>query len=189
MINYNELKPGTYITHEGDPYEIMEYAFLRMQQRKPVAQVKMRNLITGNTMPFTFHQSDKIEDADISYKNIKFLYSHRDECWFCEVDNPKERFTLPASKLGSKVSFLKPNTEVEAMLFEDKIIDVRLPIKMEVEVVEAPPSIKGNTAQGGTKQIKIETGATINVPLFINQGDIIRVNTLTGEYSERVEKK
>ena len=188
MLNYNELKPGTYLTFNGDPYEVMEYDFMRMQQRKPVAQVKMRNLITGNTQAQTFHQSDKIEEAEISYKKIKHLYSSKDEYWFCEENNPKERFNLSKNQLGSKTNYLKENTSVEAIMFDEKIIGVRIPIKIDLRVVEAPPGIKGDTAQGGTKQVKLETGATANVPLFINQDDIVRINTETGQYIERAEK-
>lgn len=188
MLSYNELKPGIFIQMDNEPFEIVGYDFLRMQQRKPVAQVKMKSLITGNTRQETFHQSDKIEEADVNYKKIKFLYASRGEYWFCEESDPKIRFNFKAEQLGAKVNFLKPNTLVDAMVFGDKIINVRLPIKMEFEVIEAPPGIKGDTAQGGTKQIKLESGAYINAPLFINQGDIIRVNTETGEYTERAEK-
>lgn len=188
MLSYNELKPGIFISMDNEPFEIVEYDFLRMQQRKPVAQVKMRSLITGNTRQETFHQSDKIEEADISYKKIKFLYANRGEYWFCEENNPKERFSFKAEQLGLKVNFLKPNILVDAMLFNEEIINVKLPIKMELEVVEAPPGVKGDTAQGGSKQAKLESGAYVNVPLFVNQGDIIKINTETGEYTERVNK-
>ena len=188
MLSYNELKPGTYITFNNDPYEILEYDFLRMQQRKPVAQVKMRNLTTGNTMAYTFHQSDKIEEAEMSYKNIKFLYSNKDEYWFCAENDPKDRFSFSKDQLGQKAGFLKGDMIVDAILFKDKIIDVRIPIKVELKVVEAPPGTKGDTAQGGTKQVKLESGAMLNVPLFINQDDVVRVNTQTGQYIERAEK-
>ena len=91
--------------------------------------------------------------------------------------------------IGTSADFLKPNSELTAILFNDKIINIELPVKMDFRVTEAPPAVRGNTAQGGVKQIKIETGATISAPLFINEGDIIRVNTQTGEYTERVDKK
>ncbi len=188
MLSYNQLKPGAYIIFNKDPYEILEYDFLRMQQRKPVAQVKMRNLITGNTMSYTFHQSDKIEEADMSYKSIKFLYSNKGEYWFCAQDNPKDRFFFSKNQLSEKFKFLKTNILVDAIIFNDKIIDIKIPIKIELKVVDAPPGIKGDTAQGGTKQVKLESGASINVPLFINCNDIVRVNTETGQYIERAEK-
>ena len=188
MLNYNELKPGKYITFNNDPYEIMEYDFLRMQQRKPVAQVKMRNLISGNTQAHTFHQGDKIKEAEISHEKIKYLYSRKDEYWFCKENNPRNRFQLTESQIGKKAMFLKENSLVDANIFDEKIIGIVLPIKVNLKVIESPPGIKGDTAQGGTKQVKLESGATVNAPLFINQEDIITINTETGQYIERAEK-
>ena len=188
MLIYNELKPGKYIVLEGQPYEIMEYNFLRMQQRKPVAQTKIKNLITGKTMEKTFHQNDKIEEAEIEKKQIKYLYNHKGEFWFCHEKDLSERFKLEQNIIGNSGDLLKANTIVEANIFNNQIIGINLPIKVELKVVEAPPSIKGDTAQGGTKQVKVETGAMINVPLFINEGDIIRINTQTKEYVDRASK-
>ena len=187
MLIYNELKPGKYIVLEGQPYEVVEYNFLRMQQRKPVAQTKIKNLITGKTMEKTFHQNDKIEEAEIEKRQIKYLYNHKGEFWFCEVNDSSKRFKLKQNIIDDSGDLLKANTIVEANIFNNQIIDINLPIKVELKVVEAPPSIKGDTAQGGTKQVKVETGAIINAPLFINEGDIIRVNTQTKEYVERVK--
>lgn len=188
MLIYNELKPGKCIVLENQPYEVVEYNFLRMQQRKPVAQTKIKNLITGKIMEKTFHQNDKFEEADIEKKPIKYLYNHRGEFWFCFEKKPSERFKLEKSLIGDSWDLLKANTIVEANIFNDQTIGISLPIKVELKVVEAPPSIKGNTAQGGTKQVKVETGATINAPLFINEGDIIRINTQTKEYVDRASK-
>ena len=188
MLNYNELKPGTVFILDGQPYEALEFDFLRMQQRKPVAQTKIRNLITGKIINRNFQNSESFKEAEIEYKKVKFLFGHRGKFVFCETDNPSVRFELPKEIIGEKTIFLKPNSEAEAMIFEEKIINFKLPIKMEFKVVEAPPSIKGNTAQGGAKAVKIETGALINAPLFVEEGDIIRINTETGEYTERVNK-
>jgi len=188
MLNYNELKPGTYLTFNGDPYEVLEYDFSRMQQRKPTVQVKIRNLISGNTQNQTFQQTDKIEEAEISYKKIKYLFSNKGEYWFCEENNPKERFSFKEAELGNKKNYLKENSLVDAAYFNEKIIGIELPIKIDLKVIESPPGIKGDTAQGGTKQVKLETGVSVNTPLFINQDDIIRVNTETGQYMERVQK-
>ena len=197
MLNYNELKPGKYITLDGQPYVVMEFNFLRMQQRKPVAQTKIKNLVTGKTVEKTFQQSDKIWEAEIETKEIKYLYSHRGEFWFSEKDNSSKRFKLEEDLVGHYADLLKPDTVVEAIEFSAKggpasdwnIIGIKLPIKIDLKVVEAPPAIKGDTAQGGTKQVKLETGATITAPLFINEGDIVRVNTETKEYAERVKKE
>jgi len=188
MLNYNELKPGAVFILGGEPYEVLEFNFLRMQQRKPVAQTKIRNLITGKILHRNFQHTENFEEAEIGYKKFKFLYSHRDKFVFCDTQNPSGRFELSAEIVGDKAKFLKPNSEVEIMSFQDKIINVRLPIKMDYKVIEAPPAIRGNTAQGGAKTVTIETGAQISVPLFINEGDIIRINTQTDEYVERVEK-
>jgi len=116
------------------------------------------------------------------------LYAHRDQFWFAYEKDASKRFELGEELLGESTKFLKANTVLEAVAFEGRVITVELPIKMEFKVTEAPPAVKGNTAQGGVKQVKIETGATINAPLFINEGDIIRINTETGEYVERVDK-
>ncbi len=188
MINYNELKPGVVFILDGEPYEVLEFDFLRMQQRKPVAQTKIKNIITGKILSRNFQHTDSFQEAQIDYKKVKFLFSHRDKFVFCEIQNPSARFELPAEAIGDKAKFFKTNSEVEVVSFQDKIINVKLPVKMEFKVVEAPPAIRGNTAQGGTKTITLETGAQIQAPLFINEGDIVRVNTQTNEYDERIEK-
>ena len=185
MLNYNELKPGAIFILESQPYEVLEFSFLRMQQRKPVAQTRIKNLITGKIINRNFQHTDSFQEAEIDYKIAKFLYAHRDKFVFAKADNPSDRFEMPAEILGEKSKFLKPNSEVELTVFEEKIINLHLPIKMEFKVTEAPPSIRGNTAQGGTKQVKIETGALIAAPLFVEEGDVIEVNTETGEYTGR----
>ncbi|KKP98762.1 MAG: Elongation factor P [Parcubacteria group bacterium GW2011_GWD2_38_12] len=189
MLSYSELKIGTFFVMNGEPYEVLEYAFLRMQQRKPVAQTKIKNLITGKVTNQTFHQNDSFEEASLEHQKSKFLYSHRGDFVFCHAQNPGKRFTLNKEQMGEQGKFLKANTLIDAVLFNEKIINIILPIKIELEVVEAPPSIKGSTVTGGNKLVKLETGADINVPMFINQGDIVRVNTQTGEYTERVSIK
>ncbi|MCX6812957.1 MAG: elongation factor P [Candidatus Azambacteria bacterium] len=188
MFNYNELKPGTVFILDGKPYEVLEFSFLRMQQRKPVAQTKIRNIITGKILSRNFQHTESFQEAEIDYKKVKFLYSHRDKFVFCEIQNSSARFELPVEIIGEKAKFFKPNSEIEVVSFKGKTINVRLPIKMDFKVIEAPPAIRGNTAQGGTKTVTIETGAQIAVPLFINEGDIIKINTQTNEYTERIEK-
>jgi len=188
MLNYNDLRPGTFFILDGQPYEVLEFSFLRMQQRKPVAQTKIKNLISGKIISRNFQPNETFEEARIDYKNVKFLYGHREKFVFCEITNPSHRFELNEEQIGELSKFLKSNNEVEIIEFEGKIINISLPIKLEFKVVEAPPGVRGDTAQGGVKAVKIETGATVNVPLFINEGDIIRINTQTGEYTERVEK-
>ena len=192
-LGVNELKQKTFFIYEGQPYVVLETHHLKMQQRRPTVQVKMRNLINGKILERNFAQSDVFEEADIEKLKVKYLYGHRGQYWFSQEKDPSKRFELGEDILGDITKFLKANTILEAVAFsasggERKIITVELPVKMEFKVVEAPPSTRGNTAQGGVKQVKIETGANINVPLFINQDDLIRINTETGEYVERIEK-
>ena len=176
------------IRFNNEVFEVIDVAFMRMQQRKAVVTTKLKNLISGKVVDRTWQASDAIEEVDIERVDAIFLYSHRGEFWFQEKDNPKNRFMISEEILGTPSQFLKPQTEVTSFMLDNKPIKVQMPIKMELEVLEAPPSIKGNTAQGGTKTITLQGGAKINAPLFINQGDVVRVNTETGQYVERVEK-
>lgn len=185
-LAYTDLTKGVLFIMDGSPYEVVETHFLRMQQRKAVVQTKIRNLITGKLLDRNFQASDNFEEAEVERKHAMFIYESKGQYWFHEEGNPKNRFALEADVVGGQGRFLKPNTKVTTMVFEGKVIQVEIPVKMEFKVTEAPPSIKGNTAQGGTKTVTIEGGAKINAPLFINEGDMIRVNTQTGDYVERV---
>ncbi|MBI4085144.1 MAG: elongation factor P [Candidatus Liptonbacteria bacterium] len=189
MLSYTELKKGIVFSMDNQPYEVLESNFLRMQQRKAVVQAKIRNLISGKVLDRNFQPSDQLEEIELEKSSAVFIYSNRGEFWFHEEGNPKNRFSLPAEVLGEAANFLKSNTVINSVSFNGKVIKINIPIKMDLKVTEAPPSIKGNTAQGGTKSVTLETGAKISAPLFINTGDIVRVNTETGEYVERVEKR
>ena len=173
---------------DAQPYEVLEYNFVRMQQRRPTAQTKIRNLKTGSISLQSFKQSDTFNEVEIERKKAIFLYGHRGEYVFHLEGDAKNRFTIPETILADKMSYLKANTPVEARYIGDDLLDIVIPIKMDFKVIEAPPSIKGNTEQGGLKQVTLETGTMLNVPLFVNEGDIIRVNTELGEYVERVNK-
>lgn len=188
MLSYSELRKGTVFVLNGAPHEVLEYEFLRMQQRKPVAKTKLRNLLTGKVVEQIFHQNENFEEADIVKEEIKYLYNHRGEYWFTAKDNPSQRFSLKEEAVGDAGKFMKPNSIVIAYKWDDKIISIKPPIKVDLKVKEAPPGFKGDTATGGSKAVTLETGAMINVPLFINTGDIIRINSETGEYVERMEK-
>lgn len=194
MLEYNEVTVHKYIIFENEPWEVIGSHVFRKQQRKPVNATKLRNLITGRITEVSFHVSDKVEEADIDKKEVKYLYTNKGEYWFCEAHDPSKRFKLPVEMIGSPARFLKPNIIVDAMLFDDpsnpsgqgKIIGLKLPIKMELKVTEAHETTKGNTAQGATKAVVLETGAELQVPMFIKEGDMVRVNTETGEYADRV---
>jgi len=188
MLSYTDLKKGVLFVLNGEPYEVVESGFLRMQQRKAVVQTKIRNLITGKLLDRNWQASDYFEEAEIEKQTAVFIYLSRGDYWFHEKGNPKNRFSLKEEVLGDGAQFLKPNTEVTTVLFRGKVITVTLPVKMEFKVIEAPPAIRGNTAQGGTKQVMIEGGAKVSVPLFVEEDEVIRINTQTGEYVERVEK-
>jgi len=194
MLSYNEIKPKRYIVLNGEPYEVLSSNVFRKQKRKPVNQTKLKHLKTGKVVEHSFHQSDTVEEADIETKKIRYLFnksSHKQdgkEFWFCDQDNPKDRFFLSEKIIKGNPSLLKENTNVDALVFRDIIIGISLPIKITLNVVESPPAVKGNTAQGGTKQVKLETGATLTVPLFIQEGDNVVVNTETGDYVERAKE-
>ena len=185
MLEYNEITVRKVILFEGEPYEVLDAHVFRKQQRKPVNATKLKNLITGNVKEISFHVSEKVEEAEIEKKQVKYLYSNRGQYWFCEANDPSKRFELPEAILGQQIRFIKPNSLITVKMFGERPIGVDVPIKVELKVTEAPPAVKGDTAKGGTKQIKLETGAVINGPLFIEEGEIIRINTETGEYVER----
>lgn len=189
ILEYNEILPKRVILMDGEPYEVLDAHVFRKQQRKPVNHTKLRHLISGRVTEMAFGASEKVEEADLSTKAVKYLYQNKGEWWFCAVNNPADRFKLEESTIGPAGQFLKPNSEVEALVFDEKIISIKVPIKVELKVKEAPPAVKGNTAQGGSKQIVLETGAVLNAPLFINEGDIVRINTELSQYVERVDKK
>lgn len=189
MLSYTDLTKGVIFVMKGEPYEVLEYAFLRMQQRRPTTQTKLKNLITGKISTQTFQQSDSFPEADIEKEPIIFIYSSKGEFYFHKKDEKSVRFSLKEEVLDDKAKFLKPNTEVIAHKFNEKVINLELPVKIDYLVAEASPSYRGDTATGGSKSVILENGLTINVPMFINEGDIIRINTQTGEYTERVEKK
>ena len=188
ILSYNEITQKKVIEYNGDPYEVLSSHVFRMQQRKPVNQTKLRNLLSGKVLEISFHQSETVPEADIGKLNATYLYTNRGESWFCEEGNPKNRFSFPEDSVHEKIQWIKGNAPVEVMTYKDKPATIEIPIKVDLKVTEAPPAVKGDTATGGSKQVIVESGATVNTPLFINAGDIIKVNTDTGEYVERVEK-
>ncbi|MEK7194055.1 MAG: elongation factor P [Patescibacteria group bacterium] len=189
MLTINELKNGILVEIEGEPYMALSVKHQHIGRGGSSVAVKIRNLRTGQVFEKNFKPADEFKEAEIEKIKAKFLYSHRGEFWFSEPTNPKNRFMLKSEIIGEAENFLKPNLEIIALKFGEEIINIELPIKVDYKVIEAPPSLRGNTAQGGTKTVTIESGAKISAPLFINEGDVIRVNTQTGEYVERVGKK
>ncbi|MDD5318366.1 MAG: hypothetical protein PHF79_00895 [Candidatus Pacebacteria bacterium] len=186
MLEYNEITLRKFIIFENEPYEVLASHVFRKQQRKPVNAVKLRNLLNGRIVEHSFHVSDKAEEAEIDTKKVKYLYANKGEFWFCDETNPANRFKLDEAMLGTAMKFIKTNSVVEAMIFDEKIFGVKLPVKVDLKVTEAADAVRGDTAKGGNKLITLETGATLTTPMFVKEGDIVRVNTETGEYSERV---
>jgi elongation factor P len=185
MLNYNEILSKKYIVYEDAPYEVLDARIFRMQQRKPVNQTKLKNLFTGKVTEVTFHQADKVDEAEIAAREIKFLYSNRGQWWFSEANDPSKRFSLSEEVVGDGGRFLKPNSCIQVLMWNDKMVGLKLPIKVDLKVTEAPPAVRGDTAKGGGKTIVLETGTSLTAPMFVNEGDIVRVNTETGEYVER----
>lgn len=188
-LEYSEIREKKIIIYSGEPAEVVESHVARTQQRKPQNQVKLKSLISGKTIAATFHVSESADEADIEKREITFLYHNKGEYWFCDPEDKSKRFKLDANLVGNAAKFLKENGPVTALVWDDddneKIIKITLPIKMEFKVKEAPPAVRGDTSKGGNKVITLENGTTLNVPMFINEGDVIRLNTETGEYVER----
>lgn len=188
ILSYNEIVPKKVIEYNGEPYEVLSSHVFRMQQRKPVNQTKLRHLVSGKVTEISFHQNENAPEADIGKMDAVYLYTNRGESWFTEEGNAKNRFSFPDEAVHDKVQWLKANSPAEILLYKDNPVAVSIPIKVELKVVEAPPGIKGDTATGGNKLVVLESGASVATPLFINEGDILKINTDTGEYVERVEK-
>ena len=186
MLAYNEITEHKFIVLDGAPYEVLDSHVFRKQQRKPVNATKLRNVITGKVTERSFHVSEKAEEADISAKQVKYLYKNKGEWWFADPKNASDRFKLSIEMIGDRGRFLKDNDMMDVMVFEDTIIGIKFPIKVDLKVTEAHPAVRGDTTKGGSKQVVVETGTTINVPMFIKEGDIIRINTETGEYTDRL---
>lgn len=191
MLEYNEVREKKIILWEGQPYEVISSHVFRKQQRKPVNATKIKNLITGRVAEISFGSSEKVEEADISTRPALYLYKAKGEVWLCDPKDRGQRFSLKEDIVGDKLKFIKENTEVDLIIFtdeddEEQVIGIKVPVKVELKITDAPPSIKGSTVTGGNKVATLETGATVQVPLFLNVGETIRINTETGEYTERV---
>jgi len=189
MLYHTDLRPGTRFILDGQPYEVLEATAMKMAQRRPVIQTRIKNLINGNVFERNFQQGDVFEEAELVKIGVKYLYNNRGSFFFCEQNNPSKRFSLTEEQIGAGAKFLKPNEIIDGIVFDDKIINVSVPIKVQLKVKQAPPGIKGDRAQGGNKSVVLESGAEVNAPLFIEEGDIVEINTETGQYVRRVDSK
>lgn len=188
VLSYNEILSKKVIIFDDEPFLVVSHHVFRKQQRKPVNVTKLKSLISGRVVENTFHVNETAEEADLEKKTVKYLYTNKGESWFCLPDNPRERFSLSEDIVGDVPKFIPENNDVAAVLFNDEIISVSIPIKVELKVKDAPEAVKGNTSSGATKEAVMQTGYTLQVPQFINPGDVIAINTESGQYTERVEK-
>ncbi len=188
-LDYNEITPGKIILLDDEPYLVISSHVFRKQKAKPQNATKLKHVISDRTVEKSFHASDKAQEAEMGTRTVKYLYTNRGEYWFCDAKNPADRFQLDDSAVGDAIKFILPNSVLEARTFNDEIFTIKYPVKVDLKVKESPPAVKGNTSSGALKQIVLETGATVMAPLFINEGDTVRINTEDGQYSERMEKK
>lgn len=185
MISTSEFKSGVIIKWGDQMYEILEYQLVKMQQRQPIVRTRLRSLKTGNVLEQAFRSGEKFEDVYLEEKPIQYLYKDGDKYHFMDTQTYHE-VVVSVELLGQKVNYLKENEEVAGKFSEEELISVELPSAVNLAITETEPGIRGDTAKGGTKPAKVETGATIRVPLFVGTGDVVRVDTRTGEYIERV---
>lgn len=185
MLSISDIKLGTVISHKDQPYIVIYTQHVKMGRGGANLKTKLRNLITGQNLDVTYSGSDKAEEADLERAKANYLYNEGDEFYF--MDNESyEQFSLAREALGDQADFLKEGLTVDVLIYESHPVSVKLPAKVELKVIQSPPGIKGDTAGSASKIATLETGKEIRVPLFINQDEIIRVNTETGEYVERV---
>lgn len=186
MIDTSDFRNGLSIILDNEIYQIVEFQHVKPGKGGAFVRTRLRNLRTGSTLEKTFRAGEKMEQAVLDRKKMNFLYNQGNEYVFMDMDS-YDQITIPSNQLGDSVKFLKDNTEVEVLSHNDKILAVDLPFFMEFEVVETDPGLRGDTASGGSKPAKVETGAVVNVPLFINVGERIKVDTRTSQYLERVK--
>ena len=184
MISGSELRKGIIIELEGKLYQVMEYQHIKMK-RTALAKVKLRDIQAGHTVERSFQSNEKLTRARLDYRNSQYLYNDGGLYYFMDEEN-YEQTTLSTEQLGDTVNYLKDGISVSISSYHDELIDVELPITVELKVVDTGPGFKGDTATAGNKPAKMETGITIQVPMFINNEDVIKVDTRTGSYLERV---
>lgn len=186
MLSITDLKTGVTIDMEGQPFIVESYQHSKMGRAGAVLRTKLRNLKTGSVVDLTFKGGDKFEEAVLDKHSCTYLYAEGNQHFFMDSVS-FEQYNLSATEVGPKARFLKEGLEVQILFYESKPVSVILPIKIDLLVTHTEPGVKGDTVSGGTKPATLETGATISVPLFIKNGEIIRVNTEEGTYVERAK--
>jgi elongation factor P len=184
MYQPTDLKKGTVIQLDGKPFKVTDYAQKVMGRGGSIVNVKLKNLIDGAVIPKTFKGADKIEPAEVTGRSVQYLYSDGTDFHFMDPAT-FEQFQLPASLVEDAKPFLKEGDNVDLQLFGDRVINVELPKNLYLEVTYTENVVKGDTTSSVLKDAKLETGYTVKVPAFIKQGDVVKVDTRTGEYLER----
>ena len=184
MISGGELRKGVIIELEGKLYQVIEYQHIKMK-RTALAKVKLRDMQARHTIERTFQSGEKFTRARLDYRRSQYLYIDGNLCYFMDEEN-FEQIALTAEQLGNALNYLKEGMSLGISSYKSELVGVELPITVELKVIDTGPSFKGDTATAGTKPAKLETGITIQVPMFINNEDIIKVDTRTGSYLERV---
>jgi elongation factor P len=184
MLSITDLKTGTKITFEGDPYVVLSYYHSKMGRGGAVVKTKLKNLKSGSVIDKTFQGADKVEDADLSKKSATFLYCDDENAFFMDAEN-YDQFEINKDIVADNIKYLVENSNIDILYYNNTPINIELPIKMAFKITSAPPGVKGNSAGSVTKRATLETGAYVEVPLFIKEGDKIVVDTRDGSYVER----
>jgi elongation factor P len=185
MISSGELRKGITIELEGGLYQVIEYHHIKMGRGSAQIRLKLRDIHGGHTTERTFQASEKFTRARLDYRRMQYLYNDGSLYYFMDEDN-FEQVPISVDQLGDALNYLKEGTSVEVSSYKGELVGIELPIAVELQVTETEPGFKGDTATAGNKPAKLETGITIQVPIFINEGDIIKVDTRSGSYLERV---
>ncbi len=185
MITPNDFRFGTIIRLEGEIYEVIGFQHIKIAQRRAFVKTKLKNLLTGRVIEKNLDSEEPIEDIEVERRKGQFLYQQDDFYFFMDLET-YETLSLPRDSLGDKVYYLTENLEVDLLFIEGKFMEIELPFFVELKVVETEPNFRGDTATGGGKPAKLETGLVIDVPYFIVPGDVVRVDTRSHTYIERV---
>jgi len=185
MIDVNELRRGVTFTMDGELFKVLEFQHHKPGRGKATIRTTLRNLRTGATIQHNFISGDRVEDIRVERRGVQYLYNDGDLYYFMDTET-YDQTALPAAVLEGMVLYLKESMELVLSTHEGEALDVELPTTIEMEVVEAEMAVAGDTATGSLKKVTLETGLQVQVPLFIETGDVIRVDTRSGEYVTRV---
>jgi elongation factor P len=185
VIDAGELRKGVVVELDGDIYQILEYQHVKMQQRQPVVKLKLRGVRSGNFIERNFQSGDKVATVFLEHRPVQYLYNDGHLYYF--MDNETyEQFVLTPAQIADDTRFLREGLVLETLTCKGNTVAIELPASVELRVTETDPGFKGDRATAGTKPAKLETGVTVQVPLFINTGDIVKINTRTGAYLEKI---